>query len=77
MAATGAHETLLRFISFLSWLRNTGNREEMTRPNQVMSVPTIYTPNNTFLTFIKNLKIHNVLACVFSSDEKLRLREVK
>ena len=49
----------------------------MTRSNQVMSVPTIYTPNNTFLTFIKNLKIHNVLACVFSSDEKLRLREVK
>lgn len=49
----------------------------MTRPNQVMSVPTIYPPNSTFLTFIKNLKMYNVLACVFSSDEKLRLRVVK
>ena len=63
MSAVGAREAL---INFLFWPRNRGNREEMTRSNQAMSVLTIYTPNNTFLTFIKNLKIYNVLACVFS-----------
>lgn len=49
----------------------------MTSSNQVVSIPAIYTPNNTSLTFIKSLKIYNVVASLFSSDEKLRLRDIK
>ena len=48
----------------------------MTSSNQVMSVLTIYTLNNTSLTFIKNINTYHVLAFALSSDENLRLREV-